>query len=258
MTNTTKTTHTDGPALELDEIATRAASEDLTPGPWRLDREQCDCSDGYCHHGEYVTGVITPVPTGIAAERLARTGEQPRDYDFHRSEIGDFTDADWELMVHAREDVPALIAEIRRLTDRVAELEAYAHGCDGEGCVLPHSSWCEVAKKAAAANDGCTCPRPWEGHPQPHAGYCWLVSPPRNEMEEMRRALAERSASEQPAAPDTLPAWLRQRFTASDVSWEHLDDGERSYWEHQARAVRRAVARNGFKPGSDPAAVSSV
>src|ERR1051325_9792234 len=107
----------------LDEIEARAASECLTPGPWTLDREQCDCSDGYCHHGAYITGVVTPVPTEIAAERCQRTGEQPRDYDFHRSEIGDFTEADWELMVHAREDVPALLAEVCRLPDRVAELE---------------------------------------------------------------------------------------------------------------------------------------
>ncbi|MBX9392235.1 hypothetical protein K4749_01140 [Streptomyces sp. TRM72054] len=84
-----------------------------------------------------------------------------------------------------------LVAEVRRLRDRVEELETYAHGCDGEGCVIPHSSWCEVAKKTAAENNGCTCPQPWKGHPQPHAGYCWLVSPPRNEIEEMRRALAE-------------------------------------------------------------------
>lgn len=90
--------------------------------------------------------------------------------------------------------VPALVAEVRRLSDRVAELEAYAYGCDGEGCVLPHSSWCELAKKTAAANNGCTCPRPWEGHPQPHAGYCWLVSPPRAEVEEMRKRIAELTA----------------------------------------------------------------
>lgn len=89
---------------------------------------------------------------------------------------------------------PALIAEVRHLRDRVAELEAYAYGCDGEGCVLPHSSWCELAKKTAAANQGCTCPRPWEGHPQPHAGYCWLVSPPRAEVEEMRKRIAELTA----------------------------------------------------------------
>lgn len=91
-------------------------------------------------------------------------------------------------------DVPALLADLRRARDRVAELEAYAHGCDAEGCVLPHSSWCEAAQKTAAANNGCTCGKPWTGHPQPHAGYCWLVSPPRAEVEEMRKRIAELTA----------------------------------------------------------------
>lgn len=108
----------------LAEIAARATTEGLTPGPWRLDREQCDCSDGYCHHGAYVTGVVTPVPTEIAAEGCKRTGEKPRDYDFHRSEVGDFPEADWELMAHAREDLPALLAEVERLT---AERDRYRH-----------------------------------------------------------------------------------------------------------------------------------
>ncbi|MFE9776372.1 hypothetical protein ACFYOV_32895 [Streptomyces sp. NPDC005931] len=51
----------------------------------------------------------------------------------------------------------------------------------------------------------------------------------------------------QPAAADTLPAWLYQRFMPAGVGWDQLDDDQRSYWEHQARAVRRAVARGGFK-----------
>lgn len=50
---------------------------------------------------------------------------------------------------------------------------------------------------------------------------------------------------------DTLPAWLYQRFMAGGVDWENLDDGDRAYWEHQARAVRRAVARGGFKTASE-------
>lgn len=190
--------------LNLDTIETRATSKHLTPGPWRLEQESCDCGGDYpCGHGMYVTGVSTPTPTEIAAERCKRTGEQPRDYDFHRSEIGDFTSADWELMVHAREDVPALVAELRRLRtelaaaqDRITELETYANGCDAEGCVLPHSSWCEAAKKTAAKNDGCTCGRPWKGHPQPHAMHCWTVNPPRNEVEEMRKRIAELTAVE--------------------------------------------------------------
>ena len=98
-------------------------------------------------------------------------------------------------LLSAPQDVTALLAQVRRLSGRVAELEAYAYGCDGEGCVLPHSSWCETAKKTAAANNGCTCPRPWEGHPQPHAAYCWLVSPPRPEVEEMRKRIAELTAN---------------------------------------------------------------
>jgi len=92
-------------------------------------------------------------------------------------------------------DVPLLLADLRRARDRVAELEAFAYGCDAEGCVLPHSSWCDAAKKTAAAKDGCTCGRPWTGHPQPHAMHCWSVNPPRAEVEEMRKRIAELSAA---------------------------------------------------------------
>ncbi|MEH0574347.1 hypothetical protein QBA54_07585 [Streptomyces sp. B21-108] len=99
----------------------------------------------------------------------------------------------------AGEDVPALVVEVRRLQDRVAELEAYAYGCDAEGCVIPHSSWCEDAKKTAAANNGCTCGQPWTGHPQPHAMHCWTVNPPRAEVQEMRREIAKLQAERTPA-----------------------------------------------------------
>ena len=92
-------------------------------------------------------------------------------------------------------DVPLLLAEVHRLRDRVAELEAYAYGCDAEGCVLPHSSWCDAAKKTAAANEGCTCGKPWTGPPQPHALHCWPVNPPRAEVEEMRKRIAELTAT---------------------------------------------------------------
>lgn len=46
---------------------------------------------------------------------------------------------------------------------------------------------------------------------------------------------------------DTLPEWLYYRFSTSPFPWEHLDDGDQLKWEHEAAAVRRAVARNGFK-----------
>jgi len=50
-----------------------------------------------------------------------------------------------------------------------------------------------------------------------------------------------------PAAPDSLPAWLHGRFAPEATAWEDLDDVDRSYWEHEAAVVRRAVARDGFK-----------
>ncbi|MFJ2697487.1 hypothetical protein ACIO5Z_14835 [Streptomyces rochei] len=49
--------------------------------------------------------------------------------------------------------------------------------------------------------------------------------------------------------PDTLAAWLFQRFYLGSEPWERLDEDNRSYWEHEARAVRRAVARGGYKTG---------
>jgi hypothetical protein len=112
-------------------------------------------------------------------------------------------------------DVPLLVADLRRTRDRVAELEAFAYGCDAEGCVLPHSSWCDAAKKTAAANNGCTCGRPWTGHPQPHAMHCWTVNPPRAEVEEMRKRIAELSAA---VAPDATPEATGAPVRASQPS----------------------------------------
>ncbi|WP_435279272.1 hypothetical protein [Streptomyces sp. 1222.5] len=45
----------------------------------------------------------------------------------------------------------------------------------------------------------------------------------------------------------TLPAWLCQRFDPRSPDWDNLSDDDRAYWEHQARAVQRAVQRGGFK-----------
>ena len=55
------------------------------------------------------------------------------------------------------------------------------------------------------------------------------------------------------AAPevDTLAAWLYHRFDEHKHSrrpkWTDLDSDDQAYWEHEANAVRRAVARGGFK-----------
>ena len=66
--------------------------------------------------------------------------------------------------------------------------------------------------------------------------------------EKLRRVAAE----EQPAeTQDSLPAWLAQRFDPRGADWDGMSDDDRSYWEHQARAVRRAVERGGFKPTAE-------
>lgn len=54
---------------------------------------------------------------------------------------------------------------------------------------------------------------------------------------------------------DTLPHWLYERFGSkhSTFKWDAMSDGDRTYWAHEAAAIRRAVARNGFKHGDTDA-----
>lgn len=46
---------------------------------------------------------------------------------------------------------------------------------------------------------------------------------------------------------DTLAEWLYNRFHLGANPWETVGEATQSYWEHEAAAVRRAVARGGFK-----------
>lgn len=64
---------------------------------------------------------------------------------------------------------------------------------------------------------------------------------------DLRRTADGKSATA--SEPGTLAAWLYSRFAnALDApAWDLLTEADRAYWEHQARAVRRAVARGGFK-----------
>lgn len=52
------------------------------------------------------------------------------------------------------------------------------------------------------------------------------------------------------AGNDPLAQWLYNRLISSyysEVTWEELDENDKSFWEHEANAVRVAVARDGFK-----------
>lgn len=53
---------------------------------------------------------------------------------------------------------------------------------------------------------------------------------------------------------DTLPEWLYRRFAryrGDAPAWEALSADDQAYWAHEAAAVRRAVARGGFKGGGE-------
>jgi hypothetical protein len=110
-------------------------------------------------------------------------------------------------------DVPVLVAEIRRLRAQAAMVCAL--------CETP-VGWIDCPTGGWWAHDT----HPTDGHdasPMPAAGEAHVV------------------------ADDTLPAWLAQRFDPRGPGWEQLSGDDRDYWEHHAAAVRRAVARGGFK-----------
>lgn len=91
--------------LDLDVIDGR--SKAATPGPWFQGREGIryeNPRDIYSHR-EPIEGVSTDIPT---------------------------TDADAEFIVHAREDVPALVAEVRRLRCIVQDVRELVMNTDGD------------------------------------------------------------------------------------------------------------------------------
>ena len=111
--------------LDLDPIRRRCEHPDLTPQPWRLEYESCDCGDGYgCRHPDYPEAVTTPQPLPSFVETATRTGKPLGPYAYRRDEMADFTAADWELMVNARQDVPALLARVAELETELAQAHA--------------------------------------------------------------------------------------------------------------------------------------
>lgn len=87
-------------------------------------------------------------------------------------------------------------------------------------------------------------------HPDFRAAYAAVA----NDLSRLAVEAHDTGTQQQDAAEshgDTLPAWLHQRFGTRGrygQSWDALSDDDRAYWEHHARAVRRAVDRGGFKP----------
>ena len=138
--------------------------------------------------------------------------------------VGEQADADEAFVRHAPEDVRVLLAEVRRLRDELATASS-ERDC--------------LAMAVLFASQ-------------------WTPQAPMSLREGIDEILATMPGAERASGPvsDTLPAWLYQRFMPHGEGWDRLDDEDRAYWEHQARAVRRAVARGGFKPAASASAVA--
>lgn len=121
------------------------------------------------------------------------------------------------------EDVPALLAEVRRLRAQLATAEADTLG--------------EVATELEEI----------DFHPNAKSSSSDLCRMLAGRFR--RKALRVLDEVRAHGGADTLPAWLYSRFNdrLDAPAWDQLADDDRTYWEHQARAVRRAVARGGFK-----------
>lgn len=99
-------------SLDLDAID--ASVIKATPGPYEPEWETCDCGgDSPCGHGKWIYALRLPEP------HTDRDGE-PMDFDFLYSEVGEFTPETLQFFIEAREKVPALVAEVRRLRARWA------------------------------------------------------------------------------------------------------------------------------------------
>ena len=102
--------------LDLDAIEAR--TNNATPAPW-----------GYYDGGDYADLVAGYQPTGpgsyTCTQSIARI--EADEYEAEDDdEAADQMRADAEFITHARTDVPALVAEIRRLTAELATMTAVA------------------------------------------------------------------------------------------------------------------------------------
>lgn len=139
----------------LDEIEARANA--ATPGPWRSMREG---NQRYGDSEQFFCGA-------------SRVDGLPRAYNtqyvipaIHLEHVSRFKDEDADFIAHARDDVPALIAEVRRLrsaeqsedapmerrlTDR-PDMGVCEHGTDRS------TDWCVICDRDLFPTVEC-CPR---------------------------------------------------------------------------------------------------
>ncbi len=109
--------------LNLDHIRRRVDA--ATPGPWRLQIDHCDCNDGICSHGSFPFAIALPSHTTSNADTPCDRTDSLDSYRHSASDISALTMETAEFIAHARQDVPALLAEVDRLQ---AELDRLGRG----------------------------------------------------------------------------------------------------------------------------------
>ncbi|MFG6300178.1 hypothetical protein [Streptomyces rochei] len=236
------------------EIATRA--EASTKGPWSVSPDYSDvlASDGehlasYWHEvdGQFMAHAREDVPAllaELAAVRAERDAwRDQRNAVFATNErLLVQVDESAQARLHAENEARAALREAR---DELTALRALELGDPDDRvsatCADPgHPTWL----RAQDDTRGCPWCRIAELEAERHTTNEALS----DAAEQLRRDRDRIAELEHPSTgPDTLAAWLFQRFYLGSEPWERLDEDNRSYWEHEARAVRRAVARGGYK-----------
>lgn len=97
--------------MTLDLAAIKARAEAATPGPWKVPIANVFVvvAPNAPHHNP-PEGLCPPYPWRVVVE----------------PSLNDPSAEDAEFIAHAREDVPALVAEVERLREEVAELRGVA------------------------------------------------------------------------------------------------------------------------------------
>lgn len=98
----------------------------------------------------------------------------------------------------------------------------------------------EALTEGARLIEDAACDADWKQTPD----YCRGL---RAGAELLLAKSVEKAGAVAASDADTLANWLHLRFGKTVTAWEYLDLVDREYWEHEAQAVRRAVARGGFK-----------